>query len=215
MKFKSIRFVGMMKLFNKFYLLGVISILLACDRPPEYPTAPQISFRGLDFQSKAPNSQDTLGISINFQDGNGDLGLRAEDILPPFNQFDSVYDPATDEYDLVTNINYYNFFVDVFRVRNGELIKDERSGIINLFRGRFPILNPRADGDGLINDKPIDGFMRYTFTSSAFTPSTPIGGFNLTDTIQMSIYIKDRRMNKSNVVNTPQFIITGTGIRIL
>jgi len=57
----------------------------ACFDPPEFPTTPEIDFESIYFQeAESPGESDKLVLTISFRDGNGDLGLSATDIEPPY-----------------------------------------------------------------------------------------------------------------------------------
>lgn len=71
-------------------LLGFIIILLvfavSCEKPPELPLSPRIEFIGLEFKV-VEGGQDSLIVTISFEDGDGDLGLSQDETLPPYNEF--------------------------------------------------------------------------------------------------------------------------------
>ena len=54
-----------------------------CDKGPEIPVIPNIEFEEIIFK-EVENGQDSLIISLNFEDGNGDLGLNGEENDPPY-----------------------------------------------------------------------------------------------------------------------------------
>lgn len=93
-----------------FFLL---SVMIACEREPRYPIIPEIEFVSIrEFESV-----DTINFTVikkqkveivfHFQDGDGDIGLNAADIHPPFD--------TTSQY-------YYNLFIDLYERRNGEFV---------------------------------------------------------------------------------------------
>lgn len=60
----------------------------ACFTAPEFPIVPEISFNNLTFTDVAdPSKPDSLIITINFKDGDGDLGFRQDesDLYYPYN----------------------------------------------------------------------------------------------------------------------------------
>ena len=62
------------------------------------------------------------------------------------------------------------------------------------FNGRFPILSD-------LTNSPLEGKLRYGLTSS---------GFNFlfrNDTLKLEVYIKDRSLNISNFIETPDFTL--------
>jgi hypothetical protein len=70
-------------------LLGLLIILVsACFNAPEFPNEPSITFNDIIFKHGATDlDPDSLILTLNFQDGDGDLGLRADgtDTEPPYN----------------------------------------------------------------------------------------------------------------------------------
>lgn len=66
---------------------GILILSLAsCFEPPEYPIVPQIEFSGVVFKDCSnPSVADTLIVSVDFKDGDGNLGIDGEDNNPPFN----------------------------------------------------------------------------------------------------------------------------------
>jgi len=66
-----------------FVFFGVF--LSACFNPPEFSVTPSIEFEGKQFvRGKSASDADTLIISLNFKDGDGDLGLEGTQIDSPF-----------------------------------------------------------------------------------------------------------------------------------
>jgi hypothetical protein len=50
--------------------------LASCFDPPEYPVTPSITYENVVFKdSEDPTISDTLVVSINFKDGDGNLGI--------------------------------------------------------------------------------------------------------------------------------------------
>ena len=74
-----------------------VLLVTACYEPPEYPDNPIISFKDLRF-IQVDDGQDSLILTFNFTDGDGDLGLsnnvntNPEDFRPPYHSFNAVFD---------------------------------------------------------------------------------------------------------------------------
>jgi hypothetical protein len=70
-----------MKVLKGLTILTFFSILLgSCFDPPEFPDVPEIVFQDIAFCDVSDNSKpDTLNLYIKFKDGDGDLGLDAQD----------------------------------------------------------------------------------------------------------------------------------------
>jgi hypothetical protein len=67
----------------------LVVILISCFDPPEYSIVPQIAFNDIVFIEVGDFSDpDSLILSIDFKDGDGDLGLGNTDISDPFHDSD-------------------------------------------------------------------------------------------------------------------------------
>jgi len=166
------------------------SIFLSCQKFDEYPLEPQITFDSFTLFVDTIVENDTMKVVTNrgvlaffYTDGDGDLGLRSNDTLPPFNQ-GSPY--------------YYNIIVHYYEKQDGEFVEvpiidpDGNSTIIN-FNGRFPYLTPAGI------HKAIKGVIQDTL---------PVNNPNSKyDTIKFRVYIYDRALNKSNEIETPEIPI--------
>jgi hypothetical protein len=203
-------------IFSAFILI-IVTISNSCNKVPVYPDAPQIEFA--DMQKYAGG--DSVIITLNFKDGDGDLGLRNEDIHYPYHKFDIIKDGSgniikysgspsynCNDYDIghydsdniidtiliEKNPNNNNYFID-FLVKQPDdtYVQYDFAPLCFSFNGRFPLLNP------LSNKGPIEGALSYTL-------KTLRSGF-LNQTIKFRIHIQDRALNKSNVVETQDVVI--------
>ena len=72
-------------------LIGLVTMLVsACLTAPEFPNEPSLSFNNIIFKKGGSEfSIDTLILTMNFRDGDGDLGLNpdGDDLLDPFHEF--------------------------------------------------------------------------------------------------------------------------------
>jgi hypothetical protein len=80
----------MSKFIPALFIATLILSLESCFDPPVYPEVPEISFKGIRFVET--EGQDSLIISFDFQDGDGDIGLDNEDVYPPFHSYNVVVD---------------------------------------------------------------------------------------------------------------------------
>lgn len=69
----------MKKLKNSYIVLFISMGLVSCLPEANYPIEPVIKFITFDI-----SEDNTAVLSIEFTDGDGDLGLNSSDILPPF-----------------------------------------------------------------------------------------------------------------------------------
>ncbi len=85
----------MMK-FARFIAFSILLslTLFSCFRPDDFDDVPRISFQQLTFMPGpgGPNDADSLILTFDFQDGDGDLGLEAYEVIPPYHTFSFVMD---------------------------------------------------------------------------------------------------------------------------
>lgn len=166
---------------NRFALLFFLAILSGCIQIPEYSKVPSITLSKVYFREEAQS--DAIYLVINYKDGDGDLGLSADDILsPPFQEF---VDSAGVQ---VSNPNHFNIFPVLY-----QKVGDRYDSVLPTgYRGIFPRLR-EDDRKG-----PIEGTIQYRMGSLNF--------FNQDSTIaKVKVYIQDRSLNRSNVVESPPF----------
>jgi hypothetical protein len=72
-----------MKVIKGLAIFCFLSILLgSCFEPPEFPDQPQISFEDIYFcETESLSKPDSLVLTINFKDGDGNLGLHPQNPL--------------------------------------------------------------------------------------------------------------------------------------
>jgi hypothetical protein len=169
--------------------------ILSCDliTGPDFPDNPKIYFKSIEkrrIQDRLGNATDSVNIAVKFEDGDGDLGIAAEEIgNPPFHRQDSVPD-GQGGYIKTPNRLYYNYYVQSYRKTNGVFIPFENVPTLN---GQYPPLNEGKKG-------PIEGTLYYgTLFPILLTPPN--------DTLRFDVYILDRAGNTSNVVSTSEVIV--------
>lgn len=66
---------------NRFYIIIIIGVLLSCNKTPDYPIEPNITFVSFDKSEMIQNflNTDSLSITIQFTDGDGDIGHESLD----------------------------------------------------------------------------------------------------------------------------------------
>ncbi|HEV8515815.1 MAG TPA: hypothetical protein VGQ59_21185 [Cyclobacteriaceae bacterium] len=83
---------------NSIAILVLMGIVGGCFKPDNSIT-PQIQFQSVEFKHGSPTSADVLTISINFKDGDGDLGINGDET-------EIAVSPAESK-DISTPIYYY------------------------------------------------------------------------------------------------------------
>jgi hypothetical protein len=218
-----------MKAFKTFILFsfGISLILWGCMDAPDMSPVPKISFKNIAFKPSSTNP-DSLIIYIEFEDGDGDLGLAGNELNPPYHEFEYIKDAngqrikfgsspdlppynctdwirhESDTFLVKFNENRNNYFIDFYRKTDGEYEKltwRRRDSMQDCevelnFNGRFPILFNNTKGG------PLIGTLRYGIANFVFRSLR-------NDTLMLEIFIKDRALNKSNVIQTPDFTLPG------
>ena len=233
-----------------FFLITSL-VLFSCVEDNNVSTIPVISYENLEFK-KSINSfnQDSLILTINFIDGDGNLGLSNDENNYPYHPFNAiidqefnwvtlgsnsvspplyVYEPdgsyylysnednrpsfncenyiidtvnstsKLDTFYIQKNENNKNIFIEFYK-KEGEEFKlidwkrifDEEYGCGIDFNSRFPPLNISN------SSQLLSGKLRYGMVSYGFEMILK------NDIFKLKIYIKDRELNTSNVIETPE-----------
>jgi hypothetical protein len=193
-----------MNLFRLAQTAGLLSLgavgFTGCLSAPSYSNTPEISFERIDrtrYNTTTGGIVDSVFITINFQDGDGDLGLsNTEATSAPFGSSSTPYrnhlvtpfikNPSTGRYDsartvypYLPKVSYYSTFDHVSNTTD-----NRASPLRGTLTRRFgfalgsPFLNPN-----------------YTPTAT-------------TQEVKFTISIFDRAKHRSNEVETTSIIIT-------
>lgn len=230
-----------------FSLSALLIVMTGCFDPPEFSEVPQIKFKSLRFV-EVDNALDTLELSFEFQDGDGDIGLDPSQIGPPFHSLNIIWDSedslvvfgrpegvvpplfAVNPFDLndiqpfseTFNPPPYNTrdwfirdepFLDTIMVVENEFSKNIRIDLLRKVGGQYTLINdelfedfdsriPIFDRENFFERRALSGTINYAMQSQAF----PIIFRN--DTIKLRFFIYDQRQNKSNVEETPDFVLS-------
>ena len=172
------------------YISSICLLMFACTGEPNFSFIPEISFNNV--QVSTVSSQGLLGVTkkdsvimtVNFQDGDGDLGFTPNELI---------------NLKKTTGDSLQTFVVDIYVQRNGKFLKSNPK---EKFGGNIPIRFKQGSKAG-----PIEGKIDYsaTFEYNVFQGIPYLKGKN--DTIKFAVQIKDRALNKSNVVETTPIVI--------
>jgi len=177
---------GMKKLLviNSCLLVFLMCSALFCDKPPQYDVVPHIEY----LETKRTRTivdgffVDYIIPVIHFEDGNGDLGLTAENVnTPPFNEGD----------------NRSNYFIEYYIKKNNVF---EPLNLPFTPTYRFFPLAP----DGRVG--PLEGDLKL---SIAFDERTAGRLIKRGDILKLRIKVRDRALNMSNTVDSdeiPMFV---------
>jgi len=115
-------------------LLLIASVLfVSCKKDETYPNEPIISFKAL-YTIKDDSGLDDYGvISLNFTDGDGNIGYKSE------GQNEPIFDDPN-------SIYYRNFQVELYERKNGMWVLNSKSSDMG---GRIPYLTPEGSNKAL------------------------------------------------------------------
>lgn len=182
MRPKILRYPAILPVFALLFVSGCEIV-----NGPDFSNVPDISFNSFEkaiVEDALGNAQERLTVIVDFQDGDGDLGLTPEQRQndPKFQEQDANGQP---------NKYYYNYFVRVFRKQNGVFTEFFPTPS---YSGAFPVLKP----DGKAG--PIEGDIQYDILFP--TLSSPPN-----DTLKFEIFIADRALQDSNTIETEEVVI--------
>ncbi len=214
-----------MRFKSQLGLFFLLVVSFACVNPPEnFPTVPQITFESLEYVSTA--GPDSLIVDVKFQDAEGDLGLSATDINPPFNAVDYQRDAAGN---LITyskrpagapSYNPVDWVIDP--IINNQVVKDtiwvkqnpnqynifvrfyiKRNGKFTEFKWSDPPFFTTFNGRfprilTTEEGQAVEGNIRYRMLSSGWQ------SIFRTDTIRIDVEVQDRQLNRSTQVSSPE-----------
>lgn len=220
-----------MKVKSHTYILLFAAVLVySCVSPPDdFPSVPQISFNNLEYVET--NSADSLMVSVDFRDAEGDLGLNPREVDPPFHPLDFQTDA---DGNLITygnrppeapTFNNRDWVINPL-INNTEEIKDtiwvkinpdqynvfikffiKRSGNYTEYDFSGPPFYSTFNGRFpriLTEERPraIEGTIQYSMLSLGWN------SIFRNDTLKIDVQIQDRNLNKSNVVSSPDFTLS-------
>ncbi len=122
-----------------FFAVGVLTTttFFSCRKEKSYPVEPQIAFKKVDVFDNTK-----FKITVGFTDGDGDIGFREKDTLPPFD---------------TSSVYYHNCFTKFYEKQNG--VFNELVFLIP-YNYRIPSITPDGRNKNISGDIDIkvDGF---------------------------------------------------------
>lgn len=162
------------------FLLGIGLTVSACFNEPNYSNTPAIEFKGIDRYTLAAgkgvgqSKRDSVVTTINFKDGDGDLG-------------NSIPLPKADSLQYRSRGGWGNYQIKVFRLINKQYV--EYTNLRNNDFLLFPDLRKNKPKG------PIEGPLQF---SQIFPYGTRIQLYPT----KFQIKIRDRALQESNVIET-------------
>lgn len=159
-------------MYRQIAVLLILILLFSCKKYEQFPDEPVIKFKSLTSYPNQSGVDSALVLTITFTDGDGDLGLRSEDIQPPFN-------PGS-EY-------YYNLYATYFILQNGDFVPLPVSAVNGY---RIPYIENNS------SNKAISGEIIINLEITGLNVVAPEGTF------RFEVYVYDRALHRSNVITT-------------
>lgn len=135
---------------NSLFIATAIMILgfTSCSKHDEYPIEPVIEYKSFD-KIATPTGVDNKGyLTINFTDGDGDIGLEENDTLPPYH--------ADGDY-------YYNFLIEYFELQEDSFVNVE---LPFTFNARIPNVEEELSYRGIKGEITIEVYFNNIGSTS-------------------------------------------------
>jgi hypothetical protein len=151
-------------------------LLNNCNTDPFVSEIPEINFESVTLYKNRSGKDSMIILTLNYKDGDGDVGLSEADSLPPFN---------------FGNAGFYNLLVGYKVKKNAiwqNIIIPGGADTLN-FNQRFQRLNTTN------KNKTVTG------TIDLRIPASPYPGI-FPDTIKLISQMVDRKLHKSNITGS-------------
>jgi len=137
-------------LYGNWLLLVVFVGLLvsSCKKPDTYPITPEIAYKSFEKIPSSTGIDDKAYLTITFTDGDGDIGLKNSDTLPPYN---------------VNGKYYYNFFIDYYELQGDTFVKIDLPITNN---SRIPYIEPNLAELGIKGEIQIELYINNIMSSA-------------------------------------------------
>lgn len=222
---------------NPLWYLFVFLVFGSCTERPTFPNTPAIAFNEYYFQEIKDITLDSLVIKLKFEDGDGDLGLDANETDYPYQLMDPVTEGVPPNVDTLRfghpdAPNEYNC-VDFEILRKETVVNDSLiitadtiyvKRNLDHFNFFLDFLIKEDGGSFRVFDPALERncapryYGRYFVLNTArdIRPLegelqyTLVSGFRLlfrNEIIKIRIQIQDRSLNKSNVIETDEIKI--------
>ncbi|MBB6003402.1 hypothetical protein [Arcicella rosea] len=171
------------------YIFGFLALIVSCTGLPDFSNIPSISYNNVRIITKlsginGTNKTDSLILSINYQDGDGDLGITKDELAA---------------LKKIHGDSLKTFVIDVYVKKNGKFLRSDPK---EKFGGDILFHLKESSKPG-----PIEGVIDYSvpFVYGLYDGVPYMTGKN--DTLKFAVTLKDRALNVSNTIETPEFVI--------
>ncbi len=186
---------------NLFRTLGAVAVVAlswagtsSCIKAPDYPVEPTITFNQIESIYAPPTAQsstpkDTIVFIIDFQDGDGDLGLDPDDVAV------APYKDPTGGHNNLSKAN--NFLIQAFKLNKTTGLFAPYYTPNQGFPGENDSTYPRLETDKSMRPAPVKGTMRFKLPLRINRTDYAIG-----DIFKFEVSIMDRAFHQSNTITT-------------
>lgn len=197
MFYQNLKFLKDMKIRSTILFLGVWVFLLAChSNLPVFSNIPKLTGGSAARLATSTAKIDSVLLSIDFEDGDGDLGLASGDTSAPYSETacpNDVNSLSCLPNEKVANKFRYNFFVTIKRQNSQGIFEAVVIPNNATFNARFPKLR---DND---TEAPLSGNINNTLEIFYDFANSP---FKTGDIVVFEVQIADRKLNLSNMITT-------------
>ena len=162
-------------------VIFITALFSSCKKTKDYPIEPIIEFKELVKFTDATGIDTVAKLTLSFTDGDGDLGYRNGDTVPPFN-------PG--------NEFFYNFFMKIFYMDNGTFTEI-------IFPSDFPpnYRIPAIESNDHSKATAGDLLVNINVKDLGLELITP------RDTFKFEVYVSDRALHKSNTITASEIFL--------
>ena len=168
------------------FIISTLILWTSCEKNPNFSTTPEITFNSITqevvFDPLTLVNTDSITITLDFKDGDGDLGLNSGE-------------SNTGKY---VGIYAKNFYLTFFKKTNGVFKDITFDGPVPLdYGGTFEKLAPTDE------IAPIQGTLSNHLLLLQINNPDFISQH---DTLRFEVYIYDRELNRSNTITTSEIV---------
>jgi len=131
-----------------FFLMVSGFLFSACTKHEVYSVIPTIEYKSFEKIPNQSGADNKAFLTISFTDGDGDIGLKSEDTLPPYN---------------VGGKYYYNYFIDYYELQGDSFVKIDLPITNN---SRIPYIEPNLADLGIKGEIEIELYINNIMSTA-------------------------------------------------
>ncbi len=173
----------------RIHVIGAMALVSTafsgCLKPEDFPDKPILTFKELQQVYEPNGPTDTTRnwyfyLTVDFTDGDGDIGLDEADTQSPFG---------------LNEAHYFNYFTQIRKRTNGQWADFGQQWTYRMKRITPTGQDPTLNGEIELRMGPIAGVQPF-----------PLPSLYPGDTIEVTARLEDRSLNMSNTVTTGEFV---------